>query len=470
MCRPIVTVALWFPAALCFCAVVGLAALPAMATDVDQLAQEAEIVADAANALVARDQPVPDGVYPAINAARSANPAHAQGWRGELMSRLAGYRQELDALADNPGAFGGSVLASDADLIVGQTGTLTQTYTVGGALQAGASILVASHWSWPFALQNVDADEANYVTASVRGRSDIALKLSTAMMKDTDRWDAPAPLPVFEVAGGTLAPGDVVEIDYRNFQLPTQATNNFVMPLYVRDSPEGHWNRVPGNGVVVLPGAVDEISMALPFTHRPGDPMSLQVRMSDAFGNLAIGDFPSLEVLVNGDFRTRIPAGTDPVPVLDLTLNETGLHKIEVKSAGGGLDASAQVLVEVENHPDVRFVELHAHTSASDVLTSADEVRQRYVGLVDDVVLLDHDDYLSPRAWLKRQMSLFDGFVWSGDLRAGGQAAVLFRDRLAADLPPRAMWPTLDALEADPRVASAVVVALPEIPADRRYL
>ncbi|HEX9595927.1 MAG TPA: hypothetical protein VF982_03530, partial [Anaerolineales bacterium] len=439
------------------------------AADLQTIQREAEVLAREAQVAVTQGRKLPPDLYPTINAARALGTFHSQSVLAELLERLRGYTQELTI---NPDLVGTSILrATPADLQVGSEAEFRLIYRVGTNLGPGAAVLAARHYSWPAPLQNVDATRANYVSATVRGRSDVTLRPLTVTRGGVHGGlFAPEPLPAFVIAEGQLRGGDEIVLRYQRVQTLMLSFNRFVLPLYLRMNPGAHWLLVPGTSLPLRSGAVTSLQAALPVIARTGETVSVQLRLADSFGNLASGTFPPFEVLVDGQFRTRVPAGSDPAPAFDLTFESSGLRLVEVRSAGGGLRTAVKVNVEPSPAFTVRWVELRAPGEASGSLLDTDEVRGRFIGVVDEVVLVNDDAHLDATSWQSRVNLNFDGFLRTADLLAGGHMLVLAPQRLNMSTPPREAWPTLGALMRSEDLLPTLRVALPGVPADPRFM
>lgn len=435
----------------------------------DLQARARELAVDAER-LAARGVTLPPGVYPAITDAVSANDNYTAEELATFAADLDGFETELELLASSPDGAGRLAMQDRSrDFRVGETVSITQTFRPSRSMAPGAALLVARHWMYPISLQNVDPNAPNFVSVSAGG----AVEFSSSRVAQGGLYGglyARHPSPVFEVAAGRLSSGDAVTIRYRNLQLPRSALNAVSLPVFVRFESNGHWFHVPGPAFAVAAGRATGLTAIAPASVAQGEETRLLLRLTDDYGNIAAGRQPSLEILVDGEFETRVDAGNDPVPVVSLNLRDLGRHRIEVRSAGGGLRSAVDVDVVARLPYRVDWMELHAHSSRSDALPSDVEATGRLVGLVDETLVVEHDACLSASAWQTRSRSSLDGFVRGAALRSGGHQVVLSRAPFEFRESPRLRFPTPGSLRSGLDPADVIMIALAEVPADPRVL
>lgn len=417
---------------------------------------------------------VPVGLTPAVSEALSFDRQDSQEEITEVYNRLLDYGDELGLLEENPEVAGRAFMDAPGRLVSGQSVNLKQIYEVGATLEPGAALVVAKHWSYPYSLQTSKPQANNYITVSTDG--DARLRMNTVSRDGVHGGlYREARLPVVEIAEGKLQAGDRITIEYgagnRGFLLPDQAMDAFILPLYLRRNPGDSFIMVPVETMEVLGGPAEHLNVVLPSIMTVGQAAKLRVKIEDAFGNAATGDFPSLEVLVNGLFHDRIPAGQQPLPVLESIVFETaGVHRVEVKSSGGGLVGKSNPVLVVEEDPEyrIRWADFHRHSTSSDGVNTPASIDE--LSINDIVLTIDHDNYLTGSRWRKlTKQSEINGFEWSLPIDKGGHHVVLTRENLGFNGVLREQFPDIGNLVRGLDPAETTLIALPEIPADTRF-
>lgn len=456
-------------ARLSICLTWLLLSFPALAVTAAVLERQAKELASAADAAEQAGIVLPSDLTMIVGRSLSAtNLSEAE--RDRLAESLQQLSVDLEMRRFSPGRLGDYRLNLPAAFGAGEEVDFALRYTLGQALEPGAAIMVARHWSYGAVLQNVDETAPNYVSLQ-SSRADAGFVAARTLHQGLHGGrNAAAALPMFELASGRLAEGDVLTISYRNLQLPSRAFNRFVMPIYVRFRSGAGWSEIPATPFPLGAGTAATLTAYAPMTVAPGEDFPVALKLTDNLGNLATGQIPSLEVSVNGNFSTRVPAGNDPAPLFSLRLQQPGTHEIEIRSAGGGLRSSLSIQVERLSPFSVRWVELHAHTDAGDGLSSRFEIEEQLLGAVDEVFVMDSDHYLSPGRWQARNVGLFDGFVRSSDLKAGGHSLLLSSVTLDVSPSPVRALPGQRQFNAAINARNSLVVALPEVPADPRVV
>lgn len=446
-------------------------ALPALADTTQpagtSLADKARSLAVLADSAQAQGVFMPEGLYPAVCRALSANDNDSAAELSGFDQALGNYRDILNLLMATPALAGTArILPGRGAMVAGGTVSIAQTWTPGEALGPGAAILVALHWMDPWGLQANDASAPDYVSVDA---GSVKFTASTVDRQGVfgGRY-ADAPMPVFELQGN-LAAGQTVTVHYRKLRLPGRAAARFPLPLYVRLTAGGPFIPVPPGSIAIGAAPLARLAVFAPAIVKTGAAFSVSIKMTDRFGDPATGDLPPLDVLVDGTVRTRVAAGTDPSPNITLTL-AAGTHQISVSSAGGGLSGSAAVQAEDNPPYQVRWVDLHIHSNLSDALQSPAEIQDRLSGTLDDFFVIDHDNEMTGADWLHRPQQALDGFEWSAGLRSGGHYLVLSSTPFTLQASPRLEYPHLADLVTGIRGPDKLMVALPEIPGDARLV
>lgn len=436
--------------------------------------RQARLLGSWANELQEKGVGIPVDLIPVVSKALSLGAHDSRDRMIAVHERLLARGNELRLLEDNAGIIGRGVMDAPGRLVAGQRVQLRQVYEVGTTLEAGSALAIAKHWTYPYSLQTSRPRANNYVTVTTDG--DATLGWGT-VLRDGIHGGLyrDARLPLVEIREGSLQPGDRIIIAYgagaRGFLLPDQAMENFVLPLYLRRNAGDHFMTVPVDTMEVTGGPAASLTAALPSIMTPGQVAELKVRLEDEFGNVATGEFPSLEILVNGLFHDRIPAGGEPLPVLDdIAFETTGLHRVEIRSSGGGLVGKSNPVLVVEEEPQYRILwaDLHRHTTLSDGVHAPKNIEAS--ALSDIALPVDHDNYLGRSRW--REMSRnneVNGFEWSLPVQKGGHHLVLTREDLDFDGVMRQAFPDRGSLVRGLDPAETTIIALPEIPADTRF-
>lgn len=392
--------------------------------------------------LAARGVVLPIELYPTVYLGRLARDSDGPEVLSRLSDSLAGYAEELKMLQDSPNKIGTSQLGRLRFNQVGDEIEITQTYTVGTRMTVGSGILVAKHWQHNIRLQGLDERLANYVTAE---SNNPGVQLLIKGIAHQGVFGSPlglVELPYIELRAGELAPGDRITIHYgagRNgFKLPEMPVERITLPLYLRLAPAGHLFSVPVDSFRVNPRAPMKLTVSAPSILRTHQEFELRVRVEDEYGNLSVGLVPSLEVLIDGVFQRRIESSSNPVAsITGLSFADEGLHRISVRSSGGGLLGISNPLL-VNNDIDLRILwaNLHVHSNRSDGLQSPSALKREADGVFDLMLVADHDNYVP-------QLSAQEVKEISLPLARGGHSVII-----PGELP--------------------LIMALPETPLDHR--
>jgi len=343
---------------------------------------------------------LPVELYPTIYRGRVARATDDQDELHSLSNSLAGYAEELVMLQDSPQMIGSSQLGRIQVYVAGEQVAIIQTYTVGRRLSVGSGILVAKHWQHNIRLQGSDKRLANHVTAE---SNNPGVRLLIKGVAHQGVFGSPlglVELPFIELVEGELRPGDRITIRYgtgrSGFKLPEIAAENVSLPLYLRLKPDGHLFSIPVNSFSVIPGRPEKLIISAPSILKTNQDFELKVRAEDRYGNLSKGIVPSLEVIVDGIFQQRIQSFTGPIAsITGLSFADEGIHKIAVRSGGGGLvGISNPLLVSNDIDLNILWANLHAHSNRSDGIQSPSELETEADGVFDLMLVADHDNYI----------------------------------------------------------------------------
>ncbi|MBD3647376.1 MAG: hypothetical protein HUJ31_08000, partial [Pseudomonadales bacterium] len=424
----------------------------------------------------ARIDPVrisPD-LVPNISKALSLQAADGQTEILTVNESIHDHAYELAVLEDNPGAAGSATWSGTGRLVAGTKARLTQVYKAGQHMGVGAGLLLAKHWTYPWSLQAAVPSANNFIRVS--GRAGVEFEMNTVVRDGLHggmyRGER---LPFIEIVSGSIRKGDTITIEYGagadGFILPDEADDHFELPIYARLQADSPLVRVPVSSLAIEPGDPERLRVVVPSVTRTGEAVAIRVRIEDRLGNVARGDFPSLEILRDGIFVGRIPAGQSPVPVFEnLQFDTPGLHWIELRSSGGGLSGRSNPVLVVDGDPEYRILwaDLHRDTTRSVGIREPDEVERNT--LEDIVLAVDHDNYLSSNVWKAiQEEGLVNGFVRSAPLAGGGHQVVLTRSRVTAEDVLRDAFPSLRSLMRGLQPDNTLLMPLAEIPGDFRF-
>ena len=434
-------------------------------TDETTVAERARILADWVDAYALAGNEV--GLEgPRVRLQATLPPAgRAAVAQGAVIDRLV--RQF--ALHDEPGALGELTAESLGPFEARSFRTIRQSWTAGTRpVETGGGFWVARHFNVNYGpFQTDDPAGDGYVTiATTDGDATFATDVRMARGPHGG-FRAPEPALVFRVASGRVDPGETVTVTYGDTSgggpgllLTGTSSARMPLPLYVDLDASGEWRPLP-----ILPFAVSGTRVAgvhgfAPSIVAPGEPFELSVRAEDVFFNRASGAVPAFEVLVDGDVRAATPAGTEPITVLELTLDEPGPHWIEFRSEDGAIRGVANpVLVEEDPVRRIYWGDTHGHSGYAEGIGTIDFFMTfaRDDARLDFVTHSEHDVWLDDAEWeLSRSaVRAYDepgrfipylGWEWTRHARFGGHHNVLFRDAEGRERVSALEYPTLSAL------------------------
>jgi len=158
----------------------------------------------------------------------------------------------------------------------------------------------------------------------------------------------------------------------------------------LRDSP----------AVRVRAGAAAQVSLLLPSTAEPGEPVTLRVALLDGQGNLGVDFDGSARLAVVPEEGLAVPETlplTGEPAALELTPGEAGVYRVlaELELDGRATVAISNPLLVADGVAPVRWGDLHGHSNLSDGTgTPEDYLRYaREVAALDVVSLTDHDHW-----------------------------------------------------------------------------
>ncbi len=260
-------------------------------------------------------------------------------------------------------------------------------------------MLLARHWLHGAPLQNQFPDGAGFVSIS----PDDATGTSFAARQIERRGvhgglESIVEAPAFTLTAGVLPAGSRVIFSINNLTLPGRANLNYEIPFYVSSSGTEPFLRIPGSSVPITPAALTSISLFATSIVKPGEDIEAWIRLEDAQGNLVPDRNLSLDLLIDGVYRERVLVKKSLQAIADISFDRPGTHKLEVRSGGGGLRASSNIIL-VRDYPlAIRWADIGVYSQASDGLGTRDANIRSRLGRYDLVIPADHGNYPSGAA------------------------------------------------------------------------
>jgi len=377
---------------------------------VRELAGVAAVAALAALVYTCGDAPAPEA--PDAPDARARLPLVPLGSdppsaRRDMLEEL---RRARDAPRHASDGGGSARLQAPAPAEAGRRGSWTIVYRAGpqGVAVGGfVRLTVPAFWDWSPA-QTVAPEEPGYTTAT-----------TAAAGVAVEARDVPGFWVDFLVRGRALAADEELEIAYGAGAAGAQADR-----FAERDS--RFWISVDGDGdgfgsvladspgLDVAPGPADILSLVLPSTAEPEEPILLRIAFLDGHGSrgcrhegeVALVSAPEgLELPASVTF-TAADAG---VKAIELRARAKGVYRIAAHAAdaGGAFGAESNPLVVEKGVARIRWGDLHGHSNVSDGTGTPEDylAYARDVAGLDVIALTDHDHWgmlpldASPEQW-----------------------------------------------------------------------
>ena len=363
------------------------------------------------------------------------------------------YLRELQIKDEQPNAIGTLHFVSDEPLTVDTYTTVEMVYTVGTMPMAvGGGAIAGRQWLADVNdYQNTDPTAPNYVSARVsrpEARID-AVMVPLVGPHGSQRF--PKPTPAFLLAGAALQPGDTLTVTYGDrsggspgIRVQGFTTDALLFPLYLDLEGKDHWLTPVWPPLQVVGAEVAGVRVLASSVVTAGEPFDLTVRSEDAATNRATGSIPTYEVLLNAKVVAEVEASEDALVLVDeLTIEEPGTYRFEVRSKGEGLDATAisnPVWVELDPQRRVLWGETHGHSDFAEGQGTPQAYFRYGVedSRLDFFTLSEHDFWLDDYEWtvlqeLSRTTTAegraiaFLGYEWTPTRKRGGHHNVLFR-------------------------------------------
>ena len=328
--------------------------------------------------------------------------------------------------------------------------TLSQTWTVGThPVQTGGGFWVARHFLTAYgAYQTEDPSASGYVTLATSDSDAVFEAEGFRASGPHGGFRSAVPALAFRLTSGELDAGETVTITYGDTSgggpgiLMTQTSGaRMPFPLYVDFDASGEWRPLPLLHFKVVGTEVAGVHGFAPTIVTPGESFELSVRAEDRYYNRATGDIPAFEVLVNDEVTATTPAGTEAITIIDMTLEDEGVHWITLRSTDGSITGSANPVLVVED-PEYRIFwgDIHGHSGYAEGIGTV-EFFMRFArddARLDFVTHSEHDSALDDGEWelMRNTSAAFDepgrfvpylGWEWTRRARSGGHHNVLYR-------------------------------------------
>jgi hypothetical protein len=176
-----------------------------------------------------------------------------------------------------------------------------------------------------------------------------------------------------------------------------------------------------------------------------GESFAVTVRSEDDAINRASGPTPAYELRLGGRIVGRVAAGTTPLAVVDgIRIDEPGVHRLEVRSADGKLQALGNPVRVVESPKPKELIlwgDTHGHTGLAEGQGSPKAFFEYATNdaRLDFATLSEHDTWMDDGEWRLLQKLTREytrpgkftgilGYEWSAFTNRGGHHNVFFRE------------------------------------------
>ncbi len=393
---------------------------------------------------------------------QAATPDHA-----EVLRALDRLISEFAFLDNSPDGIG--TLTADLGPFTAAThATIQQTYTVGQQpIQAGGSFLVARHFMANFGdWQTVDAQAPHYISIKSSNPRVTFVTRTVPRKGMHGGFRQPRNTLAFQVASGTLEPGDQVVITYGDTSggspgilTPSFSSDRMPLPLYVSFSEKGQYFSLPIQPIKISGREVRGVTAFAPSIVKPGENFTLTVRARDEFYNRAVGDIPSWTVLLNGQVWQTLDK-TEPITRISTRIDTPGTYFVTIQSGDGQIQGTGNpIWVSAEERLPIYWGDTHGHSGFAEGIGTPERFMTwaRDDAQLDYVTHSEHDIWLDDAEWavLRNNVETYSrdgkfvaflGYEWTVDNTSGGHHNVLFRHPQNKSRVPAQFYPTLTRL------------------------
>ena len=462
-------------------------------TDADTIAGRSRTLADWINGhALAGGDGAPFGTTILRNASTPL-PGSTAATRGAELDALVREYQVRD---EEPEALGSLAAESLGPFTAGSFGTIRQTWTAGSrGMDMGGGLWLARHFSVLHgAYQTDDPAGEGYVTIESSDTDAVFAPEIIMASGPHGGFRAPEPALAFRLVAGRVDPGETVTVTYGDtvaggpgLTITTVSGESVPMPIYVALDEDGDWMMLPIQPFVIQGAAVAGVHGFAPSVVGPGEAFEFSVRAQDNWFNRASGSIPAFDILVNGEVAASTEAGTEPIQVLTLSLEEPGPHWFEIRSQDGSISGDANPVLVTED-PALRIFwgDTHGHSGYAEGIGTVDYFMRfaRDEARLDFVTHSEHDVWLDDAEWqlMRETTAAYDapgrfipylGYEWTMVARNGGHHNVLFRTTEGRERVSALIYPTLSSLyqELRSRYAPEDIVVIPHAhnPGDARH-
>ena len=233
---------------------------------------------------------------------------------------------------------------------------VVQWVTLNRSLPAGAFLVVDQPVYYPWQLQSRQPREENYVSIE----AGVEVIVRTVRRDRIPGLEIGSPLVVIVELLSEMTAGEGLAVRYTRLLVPAFSYDEFSLPLGV--SVGGEYRSIPVSRFAIASGPATRIQVTAPSQLRPGEQFEARLLVTDDAGNPAVGPTPNLEVMVDGVFSRRLLGGESAELLIDsLSFDETGPHRIDVRSAGGSLVGSSDVIHVSDVNQEILWTDVHLH-------------------------------------------------------------------------------------------------------------
>ena len=225
------------------------------------------------------------------------------------------------------------------------------------AFPSGTLIAVEQSSLYPWQLQSLDPSQANHVSV----KADIEVKAKTIRRDIFPGLGPGSPFVVILELTSEISSGQSIGIRYSNLQMPETSYDEFALPLQI--SLDKHFHAIEVDTFTIAPGPAKTLMVSAPSIIGSSELFDAKLLVMDEAGNPINGGTPSFEVLIDGVFSRRLSKTTSPRLVIkDLVFEKPGLHKIDIRSSGGSLRGSSNIVYVTDNRElDILWSDFHLH-------------------------------------------------------------------------------------------------------------
>ena len=365
--------------------------------------------------------------------------------------------REFSYREDNPSAVGTLSSPKLSGLEVDKYHALTLKYTVGSRTLSGGDGFVLGELTYgrgPL-LQARDPKGDNYVSIKTDAGVEFEVDgypirgMFSGTMARSVVMTGPAQKVFFKLKRGSLAPGSVVTITLgdqtmgsRGVGLIAPSVDALRFRVWLHFESEKLLVSLPELQFESVGGPVAGVRGFGPSIVGIGESFEITVRFEDQFRNLATGEMPEANVMLNDEVVKHIPAGTSGIiKIPDITLDATGVYRYTISSPA--LSASGELNpILVKETPEQRLYwgETHGHSGFSEGMGSVDGVYQfaRDDARLDFMALTEHDYWMDDAEWeTLRNAAIkynetgkflaFLAYEWTVHAKNGGHHNIIFR-------------------------------------------